>query len=255
METPAAAGYRDGGVLFPQWLIESDRGFHLGQAPLTRDLAVCIRKTDFSETSQILSLFGRDHGVIRVIAKGAFRRSKAGNSKFDGGIDLLDYGEAMYIAKPGRDLATLTDWKQLDGHLSLRQSLPGVLLGQAMAEILGHLLAEQDPHPPLFDRLAATLPYLASERAEEHFLALLIDVLAEAGYLPDFEEPQTPGGRADAGLARIAGTLSRLPREAGVVQRPPQLDRRQVVGLTDFLFAHVRQITNRPLFTRDFLPR
>ena len=222
---------------------------------MTRDRAICIRKTDFSETSQILSLFGRTHGVIRVIAKGAFRRSKAGLSKFDGGIDLLDYGECLYIAKAGRDLATLTDWKQLNGHRELRRSLPGVLLGQSVAEIVGHLLPEQDPHPAMFDRVAATLSHLAGDRGEEHFLALLIDLLSEAGYRPDFGEPQTPGGRTDSGLTRIAAALTKLPRERGVVQRPPELSRPQVIRLTDFLFAQVRQITGRPLLTREFLPR
>ncbi|HEX8323295.1 MAG TPA: DNA repair protein RecO [Tepidisphaeraceae bacterium] len=220
----------------------------------TRDLAICVRKSDFSETSQILTLFGREYGAVRVIAKGAFRRTKAGSSKFDGGIDLLDYGECLYLSRPNRDLSTLTDWKLLDGHLGLRQSLPGVMLGQAIAEVLGHLLADVDPHPALFDRMAATLPHLAGERAEEHFLALLIDMLEEAGYLPAFDEPQQPGGRYDPGLLRIAQTLSKLPRENGVVQRPPKLTRGQVVSLTDFLFAHVRQITGRPLLTRAFLP-
>ena len=214
-----------------------------------------MRKHDFSETSQILTLFGRDHGIARVIAKGAHRRTKAGNSKFDGDIDLLDLGECLYLTKTGRDLHTLTDWKQLDGHLELRRTLPGVLLGQAIAEVLGHLLAEGDPHPPVFDRVAATLPQLAGERAEEQFLALLVDILDASGYLPDFDEPQTPGRRANLGLRQIVQTLRRLPRENGVVQRPPQLARGQMVGLTDALFAHVRQITGRPLLTRDFLPR
>lgn len=222
---------------------------------MTRDLAICVRKHDFSETSQILTLFGREHGAVRVIAKGAHRRTKAGNSKFDGDIDLLDLGECLYLFRAGRELHTLTDWKQLDGHLELRQTLPGLLLGQAIAEILGHLLADGDPNPSMFDRVAATLPQLAGERAEEHFLALLVDILDASGYLPDFDEPQTPGRRADTGLRRIVQTLRRLPRENDVVQRPPQLARGQVIGLTDALFAHVRQITGRPLLTRDFLPR
>ncbi len=222
---------------------------------MTRDLAICVRKHDFSETSQILTLFGREHGAVRVIAKGAFRRTKAGNSKFDGGIDLLDFGECLYLHRANRDLHTLTDWKQLDGHLALRRSLPGLLLGQATAEVLGHLLADGDPHPDLFDRIAATVPLLAGEGGEAQFLALLIDVLEAMGYLPDFEQPLTPGGRADAGLARIASALRRLPRENGVVQRPPRLTRGQAIGLTDVLFEHVRQITGRPLLTREFLLR
>ena len=59
---------------------------------LVRDRCICLRKTEYSETSQILTLFGRDLGIVGVIAKGAHRRTKAGASKFDGGIVLLDVG-------------------------------------------------------------------------------------------------------------------------------------------------------------------
>ena len=48
--------------------------------------------------------FAREHGVIRLIAKGAHRRTKAGASKFDGGIDLLDLGDAVFSHAPEREL-------------------------------------------------------------------------------------------------------------------------------------------------------
>ena len=60
--------------------------------PLVNDRCICLRKIEYSETSQILALFSRGHGLVRVIAKGAHRRTKAGASKFDGGVDLLDVG-------------------------------------------------------------------------------------------------------------------------------------------------------------------
>ena len=58
------------------------------------DRCICLRKVEYSETSQILLLFSREHGLQKVIAKGAHRRTKAGSSKFDGGADLLDVGHA-----------------------------------------------------------------------------------------------------------------------------------------------------------------
>src|SRR5437763_636670 len=62
---------------------------------LARDRCICLRKTEYSETSQILTLFARNHGLIRTIAKGAHRTTKAGASKFGGGIDLLDLADAV----------------------------------------------------------------------------------------------------------------------------------------------------------------
>ena len=108
-----------------------------------RDRAICLRKYDYSETSQILTLFGRQSGIVRVIAKGAHRRTKAGASKFDGGVDLLDIGDCVYIERD-RELSTLTEWKLLSGNLTLRRSLRGVILGQSIAEIITLLLAERE---------------------------------------------------------------------------------------------------------------
>src|SRR5690606_40070296 len=75
--------------------------------PTITDNAVCIRRWDFSETSQTVSLFTREHGILRGIAKGAKREK--GN--FSGGLDILTRGEVVAILKPGRELATLTAWQ------------------------------------------------------------------------------------------------------------------------------------------------
>ena len=38
-----------------------------------KDTAICIRRWDFSETSQTVSLLTREHGILRGLAKGAKR--------------------------------------------------------------------------------------------------------------------------------------------------------------------------------------
>ena len=152
---------------------------------LARDRCVCLRKLDYSETSQILLLFAREHGLMRVIAKGAHRRTKAGASKFDGGLDLLDVGEAVFTFDPGRDLNLLTEWGLREGNLDLRGSLRAMYLAQYAAELIALLFQEHDAHPALFDRLLQTLPELGSPRAEESFLAFQLDLLRESGYLPE----------------------------------------------------------------------
>src|SRR5215210_4580609 len=107
---------------------------------LARDRCICLRKLDYSETSQILLLFGREHGMLRLIAKGAHRRTKAGASKFDGGLDLLDVGDAVFVLDPGKDLATLTEWSLREGNLGLRRTLRGTYLAMYAAELVGRLI-------------------------------------------------------------------------------------------------------------------
>ena len=64
--------------------------------PLVSDRCICLRKTEYSETSQILTLLSRRLGIVRVMAKGAASQNKGGASRFDGGIDLLDVGHAVF---------------------------------------------------------------------------------------------------------------------------------------------------------------
>src|SRR2546429_3723508 len=98
--------------------------------PLARDRCVCLRKVEYSETSQILTLFGRQHGVMRVIAKGAHRTTKQGASKFGGGIDLLDIANAVFTLDLEKDLRTLTEWTLAEGNHHLRPNLRAIYLAQ-----------------------------------------------------------------------------------------------------------------------------
>src|SRR5438309_946552 len=153
--------------------------------PLVHDRCICLRKTEYSETSQILTLFSRTFGILRVIAKGAHRRTKAGASKFDGGVDLLDIGDAVFSHDPARELPPLTEWHLLEGHLELRNSLRGLYLSQYAAELISRLFEEHDPHAELFDRLETLMSELPTARREEAFLAFELDLLRESGYLAE----------------------------------------------------------------------
>src|SRR5947209_1454872 len=152
---------------------------------LVHDRCICLRKVEYSETSQILLLFSRDYGLQRVVAKGAHRRTKAGSSKFDGGVDLLDVGQAVFTQRLERDLGLLTEWSLREGHLDLRNNLRGMYLALYAAELVSLLFEEHDPHPDMFDRLEATLAELGTPRTEEAFLAFELDLLRESGYLPE----------------------------------------------------------------------
>lgn len=225
--------------------------------PLVRDRCICLRRSEYSETSQIVTLFGCTYGVVRAIAKGAHRRTKAGASKFDGGIDLLDNGDAVFTHDPGRDLATLTEWSLREGHLGLRKTLRGMYLGLYAAELVSRLVEEHDPHPDLFNRIEATLGELSTPRQEEAFLAFELDLLKETGYLAEFSTCASCGSAVDdrapcyfspargdlvcrncesvihdrmsidPRLLRLLQTILRLPRSNGAAQRLPQLTRHQ----------------------------
>ena len=158
--------------------------------PTITDTALCLRRWDFSETSQTARLFTREHGAIRGLAKGAKRERGA----FSGGFDVLARGQIVAIVKPGRELATLTEWSLQETYRALRLHLEANRAGLYMADLVHHMVTDHDPHPALFDALVAALRRLdPPEQAARALLDLQWSVLEETGYRPEVERDARTG--------------------------------------------------------------
>ncbi|VTR94611.1 dna repair protein : DNA repair protein RecO OS=Planctomyces limnophilus (strain ATCC 43296 / DSM 3776 / IFAM 1008 / 290) GN=recO PE=3 SV=1: RecO_N: RecO_C [Gemmata massiliana] len=122
-------------------------------------LAIVVRGTDWSETSRIATLFTREFGKVRALAKGG-RRLK---SNFDVAFDLLTVCEVVFIRKAsGLDL--LTEARMNEQFPTLRQNLSALYAGYYVAELLADGTQDYDPHPPLFDAAIQTLRSLGKGR-------------------------------------------------------------------------------------------
>ncbi len=119
--------------------------------------AIVIRTVDFSETSLVVTLFTREFGKISALAKGA-RRLK---SPFESALDLLAVCRIVFLHKSSDALDLLTEAKLLRRFRLATRSLAGLYAGYYVAELLGELTDEDDPHPQLFDLADQTLLALA----------------------------------------------------------------------------------------------
>ncbi len=128
---------------------------------LTKDAAICIRATDFSETSQILTLFTRAAGKISAIAKG----SKRPKSAFDGPVEVFSHGNIVYSDSTREKLATLTEFEQQPGFANLAGNLLALNCCLFGAELVNSLTHDYDPHPELFDSF---LQFLKKTRETSH---------------------------------------------------------------------------------------
>lgn len=156
--------------------------------PRFKDQALCIRHYDWSETSQLVALFTREHGLVRGLAKGSKRMSPSSVARYSGGIDLLTLGEVVGIIRPSSELANLTEWDLQEPYRHLHTDLEAQRLAMFAVDLGGAMLAEHDPHPVMFD---ATLVLLESLRETGcRGLALLRYqwcVLTETGYKPQVD--------------------------------------------------------------------
>ncbi len=155
---------------------------------LTKDLAICIRALDYSETSQIVTFFTRAAGKISAIAKG----SKRPKSAFDGTIEMFSFGKIVFSDSNKEKLAILTEFEQQPGFTHLRDNLFALNCCLFGTELLSNLTDDYDPHPELFDSFLQFLQN-ANERREtrdegRRTLALLIlfqlALLKEVGLQP-----------------------------------------------------------------------
>ena len=161
----------------------SKRALRIQDAP-----AYVLHAASWRETSLILQVFSRDHGVLSMVAKGAKRPHSILRP-------VLTVFQPLLLSWTGQsEVKTLTRAECAGVHPIAGSSLMSCWY---MNELLFRLIPKEDPHPVLFEayaqalaRLAAGLPASGALRRFEWVL------LQESGYgldqpAPDFDDPGT----------------------------------------------------------------
>ncbi|MDR1491918.1 MAG: DNA repair protein RecO [Planctomycetaceae bacterium] len=115
--------------------------------------AIVLKTVDFSETSTVLTMFSRDFGKIRALAKGG-RRLKG---PFESALDLMSHVSISYIPKRGEALDLLTESKLIRRFRLNRENFGGMYAGFYLIELLNEMTVEQEPTPDLFHLAVETL--------------------------------------------------------------------------------------------------
>lgn len=126
--------------------------------PFQRSPGVCLGKIDFSETSQVLRFFTRDHGKISCIAKGSKRRKGAFLAPFD----ILGVYDLIRIEKRPGTLDILTQAEVMRLFPKLRADYARFVAACYAAEFAGEFAADALPVPGLYEMLVETLERLES---------------------------------------------------------------------------------------------
>ncbi len=193
--------------------------------PTIVDQALAVRQWDFSETSQTVSLFCREQGLLRGIAKGA-RREKG---RFSGGIDLLTRGEVVAIVKPGRDLSILTDWDLQEVFRGARSAYRLHVAELYVLDLVHHMITDLDPHPALWDQTLLALRTIDEERdVASALVRFQWAALAETGSQPNLLPLRSEEGVDVFGLDPAAGCLVDDPGDKATEQGPWRVRRETV---------------------------
>lgn len=193
---------------------------------------------DYLESSRIIKLLTRDHGLRSVLARGA----RSSRKRFGNGLDLFAQGTAELDVKPGRDLDTLTSFDILRTRGGIGNDLSRFTGASALAEMLLRF-AQNDTDEALFDAATDafdTVALASGDRARDAAIAGAWRLLGALGFAPSLVEcgecqrafrdeetvlfSQSAGGalcEACASLARVGRKLPASARLALVQMTSP----------------------------------
>ncbi len=137
--------------------------------------AFLLHRRNFRETSLLLDIFSRDHGILRLIAKGAMR-GRVGRFGVLQPFAPLSLGWTLRGEPP---VLTAAEARGKAFDLSGKALFCGFYLN----ELLLRLLPEHDPHPGIFSTYGQCLERLqCGEHLDESLRFFELALLDEIGY-------------------------------------------------------------------------
>ena len=214
--------------------------------------AIVIRTFPFGDTSCVVTLFTREFGKLRALAKGAWRPK----SGFDAALDLLSICQVLVHRKSSGALDLVTE-ACLEHRFRVGRSQAAFLGGMDVAELLDALTADGDPQPELFDVAHATLRTLSAPRhahdqhipanalTDGHVRALVthteLAVLRLVGHAPSLVRCAECHGSVAGGVRTAFGM-----HDGGVLCERCRRGKRAVVSVSADCLAALRLLAATP---------
>jgi DNA repair protein RecO (recombination protein O) len=204
--------------------------------PSEKASALVLRTIDFSETSLVVSLFTREFGKIGALAKGA-RRLK---NPFESALDVLTHCRIVFLHKSSEALDLVTEAKLLRRFRPTGRNLAGLYAGYYVAELLGDLTDDNDPHPELFDLADETLAALSAGEVVCRRLARFeLGALRYLGHTPALERCAECGTKID-----LAGRVAFGGIHGGVLCPECRRGKSQVVSVSAGVMRTMAQLAD-----------
>lgn len=121
----------------------------------TQSEAIVLRKWPVHEADEIVSLFTRDYGRIRGVAKAAAKSRR----RFGGALEPMTWVTASYMEKPKQDLVRLDSCEVIASPLSQPVNYARAAALAFCAEVLEEAMPDHDPHEAAFRLVLAVLDH------------------------------------------------------------------------------------------------
>ncbi len=121
--------------------------------------AIVLRTWPFREADLLVTLFTRQQGKVRGVAKSAMKSRK----RFGGALEPMTHVRAHYAEKPRQELVRLDSFEIITSPLAEPVDYARATGLAFLAEVLDELLPDHDPHDAVFRLTLTTLEHLRTD--------------------------------------------------------------------------------------------
>ncbi len=143
--------------------------------------AVVLRTWPVHEADLIVSLFTRDFGRLRGVAKSALKSRR----RFGGALEPMTLARAWFAERPRQELMRLDQLEIVRSPLSEQVDPVRMAILSLYAEVLDEVLPERDPQDSVFRLLVSVLEQTTVEQPWVPLTYFLLWMTRLMGLLPD----------------------------------------------------------------------
>ncbi|MGA8730609.1 MAG: DNA repair protein RecO [Terracidiphilus sp.] len=143
--------------------------------------AVVLRTWPVHEADLIISLFTRDYGRIKGVAKSALKSRR----RFGGALEPMTEARAWFAERPGQELVRLDQLELVRSPLSAPIDHARMAVLSFFAEVLDEALPEHDPQETVFRLLVSVLEQTTVEHPWMPLTYFQLWMTRLMGLLPD----------------------------------------------------------------------
>jgi DNA repair protein RecO (recombination protein O) len=165
--------------------------------------AIVLRAVNTGESDRVVTLIGRDTGLLSALARGARKSQK----RFAGGLGLCAVGVACLRERAGIELLTLERFEPTRAHPMLGADVARMAHAAYAAELVAKLCAPRQVEPQVHDWLLELLARLNADGASAERLRVFeLGLLGMLGFGPVVDRCAVCGGARYAGrdVAEVA---------------------------------------------------
>jgi DNA repair protein RecO (recombination protein O) len=237
--------------------------------------AVVLRTWPMQEADLIVSLFSRDHGRVRGVAKSAMKSRK----RFGGALEPMTVARAWFAERAQQELVRLDRLEIISSPLTAPIDNVRMTVLSFYAELLDQALPERDPQETIFRLLLSVLEQTTVAQPWmpltyfQLWMTRLMGVLPEIGRCTLCHEPLHPGeigfhAHSDGLFCALHSTDSarelsgdswqlaqRMLREPAAAFAGEPWPRRRALDLRTFTLQSLERHLERKLRTAEALAR